>query len=165
MKLFLLRHAETGSRNTEVLSEISDAGLASLKEVVDFLNEKGLMEVAEIRHSPWVSAIQTAQHFKQLTGISAELRVVPLLEPYADFRILADLVSSQEENLLLVGHQPNLGMLASYLLTQESNLSLINLKKAGLLCLERVEKASVRNNLRNAWQLRWMISPRILRKS
>ena len=165
MRLFLLRHAEAAPGAKEALCELTPYGIKSLEQLADFLKNKRLIKVAEIRHSPWVRARQTARHFKKLTDIKAETREVPLLDPFADFRILADIVASADENLLLVGHQPNLSMLASYLLTRESRLDLLNIKKAGFLCLEKVERKNAKNNLHDVWQLRWMFVPRLLKTS
>jgi phosphohistidine phosphatase len=164
MRLFLLRHAEAAPGKKKAMCQLTPKGIESLGRVADFLMQKELIEIAEIRHSSWVRSSQTAREFRKLTGIKAETREVPLLEPLADFRILADIVNSAEENLLLVGHQPNLSMLASYLLTQESHMDLFNVKKAGLLCLEKVKTTQAKNNWVNSWQLRWMIVPRILKK-
>ncbi|MCB1124024.1 MAG: hypothetical protein KJT03_20900, partial [Verrucomicrobiae bacterium] len=128
--------------------------------LVEHFPAKDLLNVVEIRHSPWVRAQKTASEFCKLAGLKADLREVPLLEPYADFRILADIISATDKDLILVGHEPSLGMLASYLLSQENQTDIIRLKKGGMLFLERMETANVHNNMRNFWQLRWMMSPR-----
>lgn len=166
MKLFLLRNADTDkeSDKNKALRGLSPAGEDSLNHLLDLLPAGDWARVAEIRHSPWVRAKQTAGALAKLPGLNVELREVPLLEPRADFRILADIVSGAEMDLILVGHEPSLGMLASYLLSQESQSPMIRLKKAGMLCLECVEKANAGNPLRNFWQLRWLISPKDFKK-
>ena len=164
MRLYLLRNAKTIPGKKDARRELSSNGIQSLEKLAVFLNNKELIEVDEIRHSPLVRARQTASHFKTFTGIKAKTREVPLLDPFADFRILADILESSGENLLLVGHQPNLSMLASYLLTKESKPDLFKLKRAGLLCLEKADDSEPDDDWDASWQLRWMIDPQLLKK-
>jgi len=164
MRLYLLRHADTAAAKKDALRKLSPKGIESIKRLTAFLSSKESLEIDEIRHSPLVRARQTARHFKKMAGLKAKLREVPLMEPSDDFRILADIVNTADRNLLLVGHQPNLGMLASYLLNQEYESNLFNLKKSGLLYLERPIEQQKNTAGIITWQLNWSLDPRLLKK-
>lgn len=159
-----MRHAEVTLSKKESAPELSSKGLESLKRLVNHLGEKEFSELEEIRHSSMESAKETARQFKKIGGFRAKVREAPLLMPYDDFRILADIVASNTSNLMLVGHQPNLGMLASHLLAKESRLNLIDLKKAGMLCLERTSVKKMQDAWTPDWKIRWLINPRISKK-
>jgi phosphohistidine phosphatase len=163
MRLYLLRHADAVPAKKESQRKLSPKGIESINRLTAFLAKTEALEIDEIRHSPLTMARQTAKHFKKMAGLKAKLREVPLMEPFDDFRILGDIVNTADRNLLLVGHQPNLGMLASYLLNQEYQSNLFNLKKSGLLCLERPVEQEEKVGWKSIWQLNWSLDPRLLR--
>lgn len=163
MRIFLLRSAEAAEGKKDIKRKVNEAGLEALHRLSDFLSKKELNQLAEIRHSPYVRAAQTAKQFKKLTGIKAKVREVPLLEPLADYRILADLLESSGKNLLLVGHQPNLGRLGSYLLSRDAEAAFLDLKPAGLACMHAQEPRDAEGVSGFHWQVSWQIKPRMLR--
>lgn len=91
-----------------------------------------------ILSSPYPRAKQTAEIVAEKLGITPLLeldeRLVAVANP-EDF--LAELCSRRllAQSLLIVGHEPFLGELASLLLTGQKNTLHFEFKKAGLLCL------------------------------
>ncbi len=164
MRLYLMRHADVALGKKESAPELTSKGLESLKRLLSHLDEKEFSELEEIRHSSMESAKETARQFKKIGGLRAKVKEAPLLMPYDDFRILADIVATGTSNVMLVGHQPNLGMLASYLLAKESRFNLIELKKTGMLCLEKASVEKTQDAWTPDWKIRWLINPRILKK-
>ncbi|MDA0349281.1 MAG: hypothetical protein O3C43_19490 [Verrucomicrobia bacterium] len=164
MRLFLLRHAETVPGIKEQLRGLTPKGIKSIQRLVDFLDGKELTGISEIRHSSYLSTGETAKYFQEMAKLKAIIREVPLLEPYADFRILADMLDESDESLLLVGHKPNLGMLASYLLTQGSRVDMFKIKKSGLLCLEKTKSEEIDMGWKSRWRIVWQIAPNQLKK-
>ncbi|QXD24028.1 phosphohistidine phosphatase SixA [Opitutia bacterium ISCC 51] len=162
MRIFLLRSAEANQSKKDTRRKLTSNGIESLAVLVDFLKKKELGDIQEIRHSPYVRTTQTAKRFKKLTGIKAKTRETPLLEPTADFRILADFIESSNETLLLVGHQAQLAHLGSYLLTRESDLAILDLKPGGMACLQANTSEEEHGASGLAWQLSWQIRPRML---
>jgi phosphohistidine phosphatase len=63
------------------------------------------------------------------------------------------------ERLMIVGHEPGLSGVASLLLTGSATGVNFNLKKCGMIALELPEGFA-----RGSAQLRWMLSPRHLRR-
>jgi phosphohistidine phosphatase SixA len=165
MRLYLLRHAETAPGKKVHLRELTPKGIKSIRKLAGFLNKKELKEISEIRHSSHVSVRETAQAFQETAKLKAPIREVPLLEPCADFRILADFLDDEDETLLLVGHKPNLGMLASYLLTRGSRVDLFKIKKSGLLCLEKTKGEQTHTGWTSQWRIVWQLAPSHLKKA
>ncbi len=163
MKLYLLRHAEASPGKPDAFRKLSHKGIATLQKLADFTKEKSILHIEEIRHSPLIRAKQSAESFRNFLDLEVPLREVPLLEPLDDFRITANILSHEEKNVLLVGHQPHLGMLASYLLTQNDRIDLFNFKKAGLMLLEKHISEDTEAEWASSWQLRWLIVPKLLK--
>ena len=154
MRLYLLRHSELSRGKKDASPKLTSKGIKSLESLSEFIDKEELSDISEIRHSPEVEAKETAKQFKKNNGLKVKVREVPLLEPYGDFRILASILEGGDETLLLVGHQPNLGMLASYLLTRDSNTELIKIRKSGFLCLERISGQNSKNGEVPKWRIR-----------
>jgi phosphohistidine phosphatase len=109
--------------------------------------------------SPWVRAWTTAELLEHEAGWPAPVacealaergtaEVLQALKPYAGSRAVA-----------LVGHEPSLRELASYLLTADTGHLQIELKKGGVVRLELDE--TVRPG---SARLIWLLSPKILRE-
>ena len=162
MRLFLLRCAEAAEGKKDAQRKLTAEGIATLTKLSNFLSRKELNEISEIRHSPLTRAKQTAKQFKKLSGIKAKTREALLLEPLADFRILADFLESSDETLLLVGHQDQLGCLGSYLLTRESDATMLDLKPGGMACLKSGKAPNGPSLTGHPWKLVWQIKPKML---
>ena len=162
MRLFLLRSAEAVAGKKDARRKLADNGVHALEKLTNFLSKKDLSDITAIRHSSLTRAKQTTKQFKKLSGIKAKAQVAPLLEPLADFRILADFIESSEETLLLVGHQYNLGRLGSYLLTRESDSTLLDLKPGGMACLKAADIRDSSGSSGRHWQLLWQLRPKML---
>lgn len=162
MRLFLLRCAESAEGKKDAQRKLTANGIDSLNRMAAFLSKKDLSDLSEIRHSPLIRAKQTAKQFKKLSELKVKTREAPLLGPAADFRILADFIEGRNENLLLVGHQANLASLGSYLLTRESDSSLLDLKPGGMACLKSEKPSAICNPSGIPWKLVWQVRPKML---
>lgn len=140
MKVHILRHAEA--------IEAVDAS-TSLPDEWRYLTEKGC-KVAEsvakrlakqskssclLLSSPLVRAVQTSQIVADKIGRKCRVEINGLLLPGTDVTEVVDFLHSLSdvENVLLIGHEPQLGELVATLLHREDN---IQLKKAGCVELE-----------------------------
>jgi len=102
--------------------------------------------------SPLLRARETAVLALE-AGLAPELRDLEALAPDGDARpALQDLLSDPWRRLGLVGHEPDLSLLASRLLGHERPL--LELRKAGVAVLRLDGDAQ--------WTLRLLLSPRIL---
>ena len=109
--------------------------------------------------SPWVRAWQTAELLESEAGWPkpmpcealesgrAPAEVLQALQPYTGFNVI-----------VLVGHEPSLHELASYLLTADTNHAQIEMRKGGVARLE------IGDGLRpGAGRLQWLLPPKVLR--
>ena len=104
-----------------------------------------------IEHSGLARARETAEIIVAATGApvaeAAGLRPEAAVEPVA-----RGLLGSREASLMLVGHQPFMGRLASYLLTGDAESELLHFRTGAVACLELEG---------GAWQLGWFLPPNL----
>jgi phosphohistidine phosphatase len=163
MELLIVRHGPAGSLAEKAVWKLSGQdhdrpltkdGLKRTKEAA-----AGLARLVEdweiVATSPWKRAAQTAAAVAK--ALDAELVECPALIPDARLEdSLAWLKARKEKKIALVGHEPHLSELASWLLTGAKR-SVLRLKKpqALLVDLKKLEAG--------AGELVWSIPPRSLR--
>jgi phosphohistidine phosphatase len=160
MNLFILRHASAGSPRANPLLDlkrpIDKDGKTQCLQLAHVLNALKL-NFDLVVSSPLKRAQQTAQLVATETGYEQKLLISNALAPAATFaqfqRLLRD--CSTSENLLVVGHNPNLTQFLSQLLGVVANTnSSVRLRKGSL----------ARVNLqRNTAVLQSLIDPRVVR--
>lgn len=158
MILYIMRHANAGLRRPNPLL---DAKRSLVKEGKDqcILMARTLsalkVQIDAVVSSPLKRALQTAQFVATELGHEAKIEVSKALAPdgsYADFQALLS-SHSDIENILVVGHNPNLVQFMGQLVTGNGGASL------------RLRKGAVaRVDLdRHPPQLQWLIDPRLAR--
>ena len=117
------------------------------------------MRFVLILTSPHRRASQTADVLAAALG-GIEQRVVEELAAGAEIGALLAAIRShrQVEALVLVGHQPDLGYLASQIMTGSADLCPLPFKKGGTACFTI---PNPRGNLRG--ELEWFMTPKQLR--
>lgn len=162
MKLYLLRHAEaTYDAPTDEARELTLKGEKSINALAGMLKPREFSGLGEIRHSTLVRARQTAELFKEDLALQIPLVVKDSLKPEDPPLLLLDELLESRNDLMFVGHNPHLSLLASALLTGSSASICIDFKKSGLLCLERAAPATVERST-GQWVIRWFIVPGIV---
>jgi phosphohistidine phosphatase len=140
MKLALVRHADAGDADEwaqtgqpDALRPLSEKGREQMRAVVD-----GLLKLVPkcrlIVSSPYTRAVQTAEFLRD--AYECELQTASALEPAAvppDFETWLH-ESGSADVVIAVGHEPNLGMLATWLMTGGS-VSRVDFKKGGACLL------------------------------
>ena len=153
MIVCLVQHAEANSEDQDPARALSAKGLADITKTASYASRLNI-DVNKIFHSPKLRARQTAQVLadclKPTNGHSETAGLAPLDDPF----IWADRLKAQSDNIMLVGHLPHLGKLASLLLSGHSDKNVVSFKKAGIVCLERDEDQT--------WSVQWMITPEII---
>lgn len=142
MRLFILRHG------------IAEDPAATLSDAERPLSERGVRKTRRALHgarrlkmrpdwiitSPLLRAIQTAQLAAEALEIPAErLRESSLLEPEADPTAFArhELAPLEHDAAcLIVGHEPHLGRMCSWLMTGVVGGMRLELRKAGLVGMD-----------------------------
>lgn len=135
MQLFLLRHANADTPAQENDQRwLSEKGINQARRVARFFESRALPP-PRILTSPILRALETARIVAD--HLKLDLETAPWLacgmEPAGALAHLRDL--DGDEPVMLVGHQPDLGMLAAHLLGMESDEAL-TIRKASLTLLE-----------------------------
>jgi phosphohistidine phosphatase len=160
MKLYLVRHAIAAERDTERWRHDSERPLTSqgvkrFRRVARALRQ--LAPVVQVTlSSRAVRAWDTAGLLRDEAGWPAPLPFRPLWDAHSPQDIVMALAPVREAaSVALVGHEPTMGELASYLLTGDAGRLSIDWKKGGVMCLECPALEP------GAAQLRWALPPGI----
>ena len=151
MHLYLAQHAEAKPVETDPTRGLTPKGIADVQKVAAHLATLNF-DIKKIYHSGKTRASETA------SVLAAELKPVKGsfeaegLGPQDDPKIWHERLKAIDEDVILVGHLPHLRRLASLLLCEDSERSVVHFKQAGMVCLKRVE---------NDWSLEWAISPEL----
>lgn len=143
MKIYLLRHAKAEPVVSENFDAEADAarvltpeGIRKMRQIAAGMKAMDLT-FDLILSSPYARARQTAEIAAQVLQLTNRLKFTPNLAAVATpADLVAELCDRHQaaSSLLLVGHEPFLGQLASLLLTGHDVLT-VDFKKAGLLAL------------------------------
>jgi len=141
------------------LRPLVEKGFRKTESLAKFLG-KHEPDVQMIASSPFVRAMQTAEIIFQEFGfedIYECLELVPSAPPQA-FGQWLKAKAKNKTCVIAVGHEPQLSVLASWLLAGKTE-SFIDLKKSGALCIE-VE--SFEDIYASCGILRWVLPPKFL---
>jgi len=159
MKLYLVRHAiaeDVRESEDDSLRPLTEKGREKMRRIAQALNELGVQPDL-IVSSPYVRASQTASILAKELKYKEELAYSDFLMPMAEPDDMIGEINEKfsVEELMLVGHEPNLSSLASVLLAGTPNLS-INFKKGGVCCLSVDDLHYDR-----IATLEWLVTPKI----
>ena len=154
MFLYLVQHAEALDKEMDPSRSLSEKGIEDIKKVAGCLC--GLrIKVEIICHSGKMRALQTAQVLADHLNFVKELSYTDGLAPMDDPNIWYDRLSHMNENIILVGHLPQLGHLASLILCGDAEKNSIDFKMGGVVCLKRFEDGK--------WAVEWMVIPEMVK--
>ncbi|MEW6161870.1 MAG: phosphohistidine phosphatase SixA [Nitrospirota bacterium] len=153
MLLYLVQHGEAKREEEDPSRPLSDKGTEDVNRAASYISKLN-MEVDEVLHSGKLRAKQTAEmlagNLKIARGVSETDGLAPLDDP----GLWAERLEARTNPLMLVGHLPNLGRLASLLLCGDVEKNIIAFKMGGIVCLKR--------DVEGKWSLQWIITPEIL---
>ena len=130
MKLYILRHADADPRDTEkfpddMLRPLTDKGREQIKRVAGLLN-RAKVKPDLILTSPAVRTMDTAKGMRKRLGIPKD-KVVPidaLLPEGTRSQLITEITETYKvDALMIVGHEPNLSMLISFLVSGDETLA------------------------------------------
>ena len=136
MAIYLVRHGDAVAETVDAARPLSPRGRAEVERMADLAAGLGL-RVAEIRHSGLVRARQTAEILAARLAPRRGVRAAEGLRPDDDPLPLAVECETAREPLMLVGHLPHLGRLASRLLIGAAGRELIRFSPATIAGLVR----------------------------
>jgi phosphohistidine phosphatase len=154
MKLYLMQHGEAMSKEENPERPLTEQGKGDVERVSAFLARLG-REIPEIRHSGKRRAEETAEVVAKHLQLKEEgITAVSGLNPSDDVRPIAEALQWQTQSVMIVGHLPFLSRLASYLLSDDVEQTLVQFQMGGIVCLARQD---------DDWTIEWMIVPEIIR--
>jgi phosphohistidine phosphatase len=149
MVAYLVRHGEAKSEAENPHRPLSERGREGVERVARAVAKKGL-GVNQIFHSDKVRARETAEilafHLSPKSGMCEIKGLAPLDDPLI---AKAELETAQS-SLMLVGHLPHLGRLASLLVTGKPDVKTVDFTAAAVVCLSKQN---------GGWIISWGLDP------
>lgn len=163
MNIYILRHGLAVEQGSSGFTKDSDRpltpkGRRKLRKIGQAMKELELCFDC-ILSSPYVRARQTAEIIAQRLDLRKKLELSEALTPGGSSRRLIDEINQRDpapKNLLLVGHEPCLSELISFLISGDTEIE-VTMKKSGL-CNLSVE--SLRHS--QCARLEWLVTPKQL---
>lgn len=161
MDLYLVRHAiaeESAASGKDADRALTAEGKSRMRAAAEGLRALGV-QFDLLLTSPYRRAVETADIVSRVLG-GIETRVLPELAAGGDLPALLTALRPlrQAQSLALVGHQPDLGYLASQVMTGSPDACPLAFKKGGVACFEI---PTARGPLRG--DLLWLMAPKQLR--
>ncbi|MCY3544019.1 MAG: phosphohistidine phosphatase SixA [Chloroflexi bacterium] len=161
MNLYILRHGIAADRDSreypdDDLRPLTDKGIRRMRREAAGMNAMGITPDVIIS-SPLVRAIQTAEIVQEGLDEAPQMEISHALVPEAHpSRVLQAIAASHAsaDSVMVVGHEPHLSSLVSYVLTGQISW-LIELKK-GALCNMDI-------SISERGRLVWALPPKQLR--
>ena len=139
MRVYLARHGEAASSDQNQQRPLTHSGREETRKVAEFLR-KQCLRVRAIEHSGKLRAQETADILGSTVGSDEGVARTDGLAPNDEVGRWVKDLSEAEEDIMLVGHLPFMGRLASALLTGSQQQDVVNFKPSSLLCLERTDE-------------------------
>jgi len=149
MEAFLVRHGAAMSEHEDPKRPLSNPGRKGVEKVARALAARGIM-VAEILHSDKLRAKETAEILARSLLPRAGVREIRGLAPEDDPWLAKAELEEASGPLMLVGHLPHLGRLASLLVAGDPERKVVDFQPAGVVCLCRAG---------GVWEIQWALSP------
>ena len=157
MNLYVLRHASAGTRRANPLVDVKrpldKEGKQQCLLLGNYLNALKV-QFDLVASSPLKRALQTASLVGTETGYDGKIMISDALSPGATVPAFEKLVAdfNTHENVLIVGHNPNLAQFLGTLLS--SSRMKIRLRKGAIARVDMAQRPGT---------LHWLVDPRILR--
>jgi phosphohistidine phosphatase len=164
MNLYIVRHAIAVERGTPGYEDdsqrpLTDEGRKKMKRIAKGLSELGI-ELDAIVTSPYIRARDTATLLAKEFGMKDKVALSDSLIPPGNFESLVNEIREKHNvaNLALVGHEPMLSSLVSWLTTGNTAMKVV-LKKGGVAYLST-------DNLFEEGRatLQWLLTPALMVK-
>jgi|SRR5271157_3878081 phosphohistidine phosphatase len=153
MKLYLIQHGEATAEEIDPSRPLTAKGRSDVQKIASFL--KGVrVRPDAILHSGKTRARQTAEIIAAQLGPDCQVREREGLAPNDPVTTLTKEILGKADDLMIVGHLPFLGKLASLLFAGSQSKNPVAFRQGGVVCLQRNEDKT--------WQVAWMVTPEVL---
>lgn len=170
IQLIFIRHAVAMDREDfqkkakldDAFRPLTSKGRNRLEKMARIMKRRWVKDFDLIISSPYTRARQSAEVVSQVYG---EKRVVECSElvPQSPPQAFVKWLKSQNyrgQTFAIVGHEPNLSLLVTYLLAG-NEYAFLEFKKSGILCLE---VDMLKGLGPSSGQLQWLVAPKMILK-
>ncbi len=162
MEIFLVRHAIAHERNrtrwpNDALRPLTSVGIKKFRIAARGLAEH-LPRGIVVLSSPYVRARETAEILVNAMHRTKLVECAELASNESASKTFDLLRTRKEKAVVLVGHEPNIGVFLSSALGGERCRFKLEFKKGGAACVDFAKKIEP-----GEATLRWMLPPRVLR--
>ncbi len=150
MAIFLVQHGEAYNEAEDPERRLTRRGVEETRAVAGHLAKVGV-KVEAIYHSGKKRAEQTASIFAEFLGPARGIFQVEGLNPLDDPSYWAGRLTGMD-GVMLVGHLPHLGRLASLLVVGDPDKAVVKFRYSAVLCLAREG---------STWHVKWYLTPEL----
>ncbi len=155
MHAYLVQHGKAKSAEEDPNRGLSDEGREEVTRIAEFLSTMRIT-ISLIEHSGKARAEETAHILASGIRCTAGPCHADNLGPSDDPANTANFLNVYTDDILIVGHLPQLERLASLLLTGNQDRRPVQFRNGGVICLEKEQNGT--------WSLVWAIVPDLLRR-
>ena len=152
MKLYLVQHAEAASEHENPQRPLTEAGRQDIQMMAAFIEPLNIT-VDYLWHSEKTRAIQTSEVLAEVVKVNEAKMGRDGLNPNDDVKVVREEIALANKDVMIVGHLPFLGRLASLLLVGSESANVVAFKQGGIVCLSCLDD--------NLWQIDWMVTPEL----
>ncbi|KPK30816.1 MAG: hypothetical protein AMK69_02310 [Nitrospira bacterium SG8_3] len=156
MRIYLMQHGKPVPKEEDPDRPLSDGGKGDVGRVSEFLRKSGLI-VQEAFHSGKTRTRQTAEIMVSQLNPNIKAQARAGLSPLDDVKEIASQIKGADKALLIAGHLPHLGKLASLLIAGDEGVPVVSFQQGGVVCLEKDDEGR--------WSVAWMVVPEIIKGS
>ncbi len=151
MECYLVRHGKAHAGPDDAARSLTGEGREQIAQVARRLAALGV-QVGEIRHSGLLRARESAEILASHLGSRRGVRPVDGLGPEDDPGAARAAVDVTSESLMLVGHLPHLGRLASALVLGSAMGEIVRFQPGTTVRLAKTGEA---------WVVEWVLTPEV----
>ena len=151
MKLYLVQHGEAKSEKEDPERSLTDRGTAEIRAVAEAAKRAGL-KPAQIYHSGKTRAQQTAHILADALGCPVEGATG--LKPNDDVQPWIERITTDNTDLMLVGHLPFLQKVTMRLVSGGEEIPVVSFRYGAIICLGPRPGSF--------WVIHWILHPELI---
>ena len=151
MKLYLVQHGEAKSEKEDPDRSLTDRGTAEIRAVAEAAKRAGL-KPAQMFHSGKRRAQQTAEILAAVLHCPLEPAVG--LKPNDDVQPWIDRITTNHNNMMLVGHLPFLQKVTMRLVSGGEEIPVVSFRYGAIICLGPRPGSF--------WVIHWILHPDLI---
>ena len=150
MKLYLMRHGEALSPQTDPEQGLSSRGKSNVELVAKHLQEQDIT-FSQVFHSKKKRARETAEIMGNILATNVTPNLHDKVTPNDDPNLIFSEINSWDKDTLITSHLPFIPNLMTLLTEKDAYMTAITFETATIICLEKENSYK--------WALKWSTAP------